>query len=139
MKNLIRFLSFLALTLLFVQPMQAQTASGTTLPLVAGDTVANAGTVTKTIRVTAGYEGAALQVVLTRLTGTAAGTAQVYGSVDGTNYATIGSAFTLTNVASQTSIFYVTAPLPVYLRIVTTGSGTQSTVQRVSYVLRRHD
>lgn len=103
------------------------------LPLAAGDTIVNTGTSSKVIQVTTGPSGLAVQVVLTKISGTGAGTTVIQGSNDGVNYVTIGSAFTITNVATQSTVFYVTAPVPQYLKVLSTGSGTESVQQVVWY------
>lgn len=117
---------------------QAQRA--TLMPLVAGDTVVNTATVNKSITVTAGYAAAGVQIVLTKISGTVAGTTKLQGSLNGTNWEDIGSAFTHTDVASQAKLFTVTSGMPyAYLRTTSTGSGTMSAQIRIYYVLRRHD
>lgn len=110
----------------------------TLMPLVAGDTIVNTGTVAKIFTATAGYSGAAVQVVLSKISGTGAGTVQLYGSLDGTNYTAIGSAYTITDVATQSQVFYVTAPLAVYIKVLATGSGTESVKMRTYYVERKY-
>lgn len=133
-----KILFLLALVVTVTINATAQKAS--TLSLAAGDTAVNTGTSTKVLPIlTTGYEGAAIQVILTRNSGTAGGSLVIQGSLDGTNYTTIGSAFTPTNVASQSTMFYVTAPVPVYLRTLLTGTGTMSVTQTVKYVYRKHD
>jgi hypothetical protein len=109
-----------------------------TMPLAAGDTIVNTGTSSKVILLTAPYQGIAVQVILTKLSGTGAGTVQLQGCNDGVNYTNIGSAFTITNVTTQSTMFYVTGPVPVYLKVLATGSGTESVVQTVNYVLRKY-
>lgn len=123
--------------LLITSQTQAQRA--TVIPLAVGDTLTDAGTASKVITATAGYSGAAVQVVLTKFSGTGAGTVVIQGSNDGTNYETIGSSFTITNVSSQNHTFYVAAPLPVYLKVLATGSGTESVLLQVKYVLRKYN
>jgi len=111
----------------------------TTMPLTAGDTITNTGTAAKVVTLTSGYAGVAVQVVLTRLSGTAGGTVALQGSNDGTTYTAIGSAYTVTNSASQSTMFYLAEPVPVYIKVLATGTGTMSVVQTVKYVLRKHD
>lgn len=115
----------------------AQTA--TKMPLVAGDTIVNTGTVTKTLpSLTGGYSGVYIAILLTKISGTGAGTVQLQASLDGTNYFNVGSASTITNVASQVFGFTNTAPVPVYLQLLCTGSGTESVQVNVSYVRRKY-
>jgi hypothetical protein len=110
----------------------------TVMPLAVGDTIANTGTASKVISATGGYAGAAIQVILTKISGTGAGTVKLMGSNDNSNYTQIGSSFTITDVASQNTVFYVASPLPVYLKVLATGSGTESVVQTVKYVFRKY-
>lgn len=130
---------FLFLAVVVGLAVQSQAQVATVIPLKAGDTVTNTGTASKVIKLTAGYSGVAIQAKATEISGTSAGTIKVQGSLDGTNFTDIGSAYTVTDVATQSTMFYVTAPVPVYLRVLQTGSGTMSSVLSVSYVLRKYN
>lgn len=104
------------------------------MPLSAGDTVVNTGTVTKTLPViTTGGSGIVIGATLTKISGTGAGTAQLQTSMDGTNFVNSGSAYTITNVAAQACLFTTVAPVPAYLRVLFTGSGTEAVQVRVYY------
>jgi hypothetical protein len=103
------------------------------LPLAAGDTIVNTGTSSKVLQVTTAPSGVVLHVVLTKISGTGAGTVQLQGANDGVNYVNIGSAYTITNTATQSTLFTVTAPVPQYLKVLATGSGTESVQQVVWY------
>lgn len=118
---------------LFALVLAASAQTSVPLPLVAGDTIVNTGTVTKTQQFTSGPSGVILQANLTKISGTGAGTAQLQISLDGVNFVNSGSAFTITNVASQSTTFSVAAPVPQYLRILFTGSGTESVQVKVLY------
>lgn len=111
----------------------AQKGSGVVLPLAVGDTIKNTGTVSKYLTFTGGYNGTSVQVVLNKISGTGAGTVQLQGSVDGVNYVNLGSAFTITDVATQSQVFYVTNPLPYKIKVLCTGSGTEAVQVRVWY------
>lgn len=128
----------LFLLLVIAAGFASHAQQATVIALAAGDTVNNTGTAEKVIKVTGGYQGIAVQAVVTKLSGTGAGTVQLFGSLDGTNYKQIGSDYTVTNVTTQSQIFYVAGPLPVYVRVLETGSGTMSAVLTVKYVLRKH-
>jgi hypothetical protein len=110
----------------------------TTMPTIAGDTIIDAGTSSRVISATGGYSGASIQVVLTKVSGTGAGTVKLMGSNDNTNFTQIGSSFTITDVASQNTVFYVAAPLPVYLKVLATGTGTEHVAQVIKYVFRKY-
>lgn len=130
---------FLFIALFAGLAFNSQAQRAVLLPLVAGDTIVNTGTVTKTLPpLTAGYAGVMIQCNLTKISGTGAGTAQLQVSLDGTNYTNSGSAYTITNVASQFPQFTITAPVPVYARILFTGSGTESVQTQTYYVVRRY-
>ncbi len=128
------FLVLVSMSLLIAS--QAQTA--TTLSLAVGDTVVNTGTANKVIKLTGGYSGIAVTAIATEVSGTSGGTIAVYGSPDGTNYDIIGSAYTVTDVAAQSKTFYITAPVPVYVKVLQTGTGTMSSILTVKYVLRKY-
>lgn len=132
MKKLFALLSILVCLVIH---SQAQTVH---MPLTAGDTVTNTGTASKIFTISGGYSGAVIQAIVTKLSGTGAGTVQLFGSEDGVNYKQIGADYTVTNVTTQSQIFYVTAPLPKFVKILETGSGTMSAVLTVYYDLRRY-
>jgi hypothetical protein len=132
-----KILFLIALVIGFASITNAQRA--TTIPLTSGDTIVNTGTASKVILATAGYSGAIVQVNLTKISGTGAGTVQMQGSLDGVTYTNVGSAYTITNTASQSAYFNISGPLPVYLKVLSTGSGTESVSQTVMYVLRKYD
>jgi len=103
------------------------------MPLAAGDTAVDTGTASKIIRNTDGTNGIVIHAILTKISGTVGGTLGVYGSGDGTNYDLIGSSVTPTNVASQQKTFVITGPLPEYLKVMETGTGTMSAKLTVKY------
>lgn len=111
----------------------AQKGSPVKLPLAVGDTITNTGTVSKFITLSGGYNGTAIQVNIALISGTGAGTVQMQGSLDGVTYVNIGSAFTITNVANQSQVFYIANPLPYKLKVLCTGSGTESAQVSVWY------
>ena len=131
---------FIALTLVCGIALSSMAQRATTMPLVAGDTVVNTATVNKSFPVTSGYSAAGVQIVLTKISGTVAGTTKLQGSLNGSNWEDIGSAFTHTDVASQAKLFTVTSGMPyTYLRTTSTGSGTMSAKVTVYYVLRKYN
>lgn len=141
MKKLIFIL--LAGLLAFVSETNAQSAS--LLPLAAGDTLAmssSSDTVTKTIRVTAPAAGVGIQVVMTKLSGTASGKAYLYGSLDGTNYVISDSSSAFTDVTTNVAQFSK-SPVPwthyrVQVRPMGAATGTQSSIVRVYYITRNY-
>lgn len=91
------------------------------------DTVANTATEVLTKQVPGTYSVLAVQAVVTKISGTAAGTVILQGSIDGTNYYAVGDdTLTMTDVASKTHIWVVTPSKYLYYRLSYTGSGTMS-------------
>ena len=134
----------LSLGLLFSIETKAQNA--TLLPLVAGDTLSqstSSDTVTKVIRVTAGYSALGIQVVQTKLSGTGSGKVYLYGSLDGTNYNLTDSSAAFTDITTNVAYFTKTTTPYTYYKIqarpMGAATGTQSAIVRVYYVLRKHD
>lgn len=131
---------FIALLLVCGIALSSIAQRATLMPLITGDTVVNTATVNKSFTVTAGYSAAGVQIVITKILGTVAGTTKLQGSLNGTNWEDIGSAFTHTDVASQAKLFTITGGVGyTYLRTTSTGSGTMSASVRIYYVLRKHD
>lgn len=126
-----------ALVIGFATFTHAQTA--TLMPLIAGDTVVDAGTVNKQFSSTAGYSAVGVQIVITKISGTVAGTTKLQGSLDGSNWEDIGSAFTHTNVASQAKLFTVSGAPYVYIRTTSVGTGTMAAQVRVRYVQKKYN
>lgn len=130
----------LLLVMVIGAALSIQAQSAVTMPLAVGDTIVNTGTSAKVIGITGGFSGVAVQVDLTKISGTGAGTVQLQGSNTNTatSFVNIGSAFTITNIAAQTAMFYVAAPLPRYIKVLSTGSGTESVVQTITYRLPKY-
>lgn len=89
------------------------------------DTVTNTGVkVTTPFRVANFHSGITAHVVVTKISGTVGGTLALQGSLDGTNWSTIGSAATPTD-ASANYPFNTTVAW-YYYRLSYTGTGTMS-------------
>lgn len=131
--------SFVLLAFLFAIAFTATAQNANPMPVVAGDTIVNTGTVTKQVpKFTGGYAGVMLQINLTKISGTGAGTVQLQQSLDNVNWLNSGSAFTITNVTSQSASFTVTAPVPVFLRLLCTGTGTESVATQTFWLARKY-
>lgn len=116
----------------------------TTYPTLYLDTVTNSGTNSVTLQVQQSYQSLGIQVVVTKLSGTAAGTVTLQGSNDGSNYVTVSTAYleaissaapfttsgtatlSVTNVTTNTKIFVVRGSPYQYYRLSHTGSGTMA-------------
>jgi hypothetical protein len=106
-------------------------------PVVAGDTITNTGTANKVITATGGYSDIAIQVVLTKVSGTAAGTVKVEGTLDGTNYYALGDTLAGRDAATVTKIFTHSGTPYVKYKVTFTGAGTMVTKWKVWYTLRK--
>ena len=143
MKNIIFLLSFLSLG----YASQAQFGNAAVFPLVAGDTLTNADTVVKVIKASAGYSAEGIQINLNKISGTIAGKAYLYQSLDGVNYWVTDSATYTTLSTTTPSIQNPTATAiatfskvespSVYYAVVAISSGTVSAQIRVYYTLRK--
>ena len=98
-----------------------------------GDTITNSGTVSATAEIkNAG--GIGIQAVVTKISGTVAGTAVLQGSLDGSSYYTISTdTLTLSDVSSQTLIWTVSENYYINYKVLFTGSGTMSAKAEAFY------
>jgi hypothetical protein len=100
-------------------------------------TVTNTGTDTMNASIP-GYAAAlGIQLAVTKTSGTVAGIARLYGSIDGTNYIATGDTLTLTDVATNSVIWTKSTPVYVNYRIRTTGSGTMVATTSAKAVQRK--
>jgi len=96
------------------------------------DTIVNTATGYVGLTVQNYYDKVGIQTVITKISGTVAGTVTLQGSNDGTNYVTVSSSYsdaqthTATNVATSTKLFTITGSPYKYYRLSYTGSGTMS-------------
>lgn len=132
----------LVITGLFAAKATAQSA--TRMPIAAGDTISTSATldtVTKIFTATGPYHTLGLQVVTTKVSGTVAGKAYVYSSLDGTNYTLTDSSGAFTDITTNTAFFTKTSvPYTYYkveLRSATGAPSTQINAVKVYYVFRR--
>lgn len=104
------------------------------------DTTANTGTSYVGLGVQKWYNTVTIQSVVTKISGTVAGTVTLQGSIDGTNYVTVNSSYadvtsySPTDVATSSKLFVVTGSPYRYYRLSYTGAGTMSASHR-GYVL----
>lgn len=104
------------------------------------DTTTDTGTSYVELGVQNWYNTVTIQSVVTKISGTVAGTVTLQGSVDGTNYVTVSSSYadvtsySPTNVATSSKLFVVTGSPYRYYRLSYTGAGTMSASHK-GYVL----
>lgn len=129
-------IAFLATCVALCATAQRATIS----PLVAGDTVVNAATVSKIITVSAGYESFTIQPVITKISGTVGGSCFVLASHDGVNYFPVSDTITLANatVAAAGKATWSFAPDWTYYKVQTVGSGTMAAVVRLWTAFRQY-
>lgn len=119
-----------ALTLFFFVASQAQSKQAhlkSSVSHVKTDTVSGTATVNQSLQIQGYYPTIAIQPVVTKVSGTAAGAVRLYGSLDGVNYVRINPTDSLlvTNVSTpQTKIFTITGSPYEFYRAAYTGVGT---------------
>ncbi len=114
----------------------------TALPLIAGDTIANHDTVSKTVPATAGYSTGSFKVEYTKISGTVALKAYLYCG-DGTDFDLTDSTAAFSNASGYVYI-NKTGGLPyshyrVQVRPSTTAAATQSVKIVVKPLLKKYD
>ena len=113
-----------------------QNASAQTVVTMGGSagSVVNTATAYNTLEVKQGYATVAIQTVITKVSGTVAGTVTLQGSIDGTNYETVDTnyvstytvTYTPTNVATNSKVWLMNRNPYQYYRIKYVGTGTMS-------------
>ena len=149
MKNFFKLL-FVGLFALFSINVQAQAPVGPKITFAAvgqalrtptanpTDTLTNTTGRTQFAIVQGSNSSVTFQSLYTRVSGTAAGTITLQGSIDGVNWSgALGSAYTITDVASQVATFTVTPSTFQFYRIVVAPTGTQSSRRYTKVLVRR--
>lgn len=80
---------------------------------------------------------ATFQATFTKISGTAAATAKLQGSINGTVWSDIGSSYTVTDVASQVASFTVVPSTWQYYRLQVVPTGTQSVKLQTDVLVRQ--
>jgi len=112
--------------------------SASVMPLTAGDTLTNADTLYKVIKVTAGYSALGIQPIINKISGTVAGNVILQVSLNGVDYVNTDT-LALTNVAKQGTFWSKVTTPGVFYRLQFITAGTQSYVPTIYYVPRKHD
>lgn len=93
------------------------------------DTIEDAATVNIDLQLKNSAANVAVQSLITKVSGTVAGTCLLQGSLDGTNFSDITTdTFTLANVATQNKLWDVAPNKYLHYRITCTGSGTMAAI-----------
>jgi hypothetical protein len=112
---------------LFTFAASAQVSNMTSQYSQTTDTVTNAGTKYMYITSSNSQENISVQAVITKTSGTVAGTYFIQGSLDGTNYVSdivASDSVTATNVTTNTKIWVLDSKAYKYYRVGYTGNGT---------------
>ncbi len=119
----------IAISLLFIAlGVNAQTSTMTG----SADTVVNTGTKACSLKVVNTYKQISIQAVVTKISGTVAGTVTLQGTVDGTNWVTVDTAALVTDGAAtnttgaQSKVWIINNAPYLWFRLSYTGSGTMS-------------
>lgn len=103
-------------------------------------TTTNTGTSYLSLPLSLWYNTVTIQSVVTKVSGTVAGTVTLQGSIDGTNYVIVSSSYadvtsySPTDVATSSKLFVVTGSPYKYYRLSYAGAGTMVATHR-GYVL----
>lgn len=148
MKKIVFIIAAVALMLAIRPEAKSQAALYNLLSTPYGltsDTISNAATVTLTSGVVSGGSvTATVQINITEISGTTAGTITLFGSLNGTEWIALTDASavpaiatkTATDVASQQFIWRVTGNPMRYYRVSWTGTGTMSDRLTAQLVVR---
>lgn len=133
-----KLLSILALVAVFAFSGLESKAQAAVL-ISSTDTLNNAETAYIGLpTLTGGYYSIGIQAVVTKVSGTVGGTAIIQGSLDGTNYVTIGSTtLTFSDQAVNTNVWEITPSVYQYHRVKFVSSGTQVSIPKVYYKLSK--
>lgn len=129
------FLAFLLILLSLSSIHGQQVKQFTARTTKTHDTLSGVDTISNVLPVTGTYQSVTVQVVLTKLAGTAAGTLYLEKSLDGTNYSHLDSV----QWTNQTinSFIYSYTPYPYqYLRVKEKGVSGDTVTVKGYYLLR---
>ena len=129
MKNLLKYILTFALLAVFSASYSQSTVSnmlsasnGTAI-----DTVTDAGTKSQVLQISGFRDVVTIVSTVTEISGTTAGAVNLYGSVDGTNYALITGTFSPADQAAAQSHYWSVDPSKfAYYKVVYVGAGTMA-------------
>jgi hypothetical protein len=110
----------------FALHSQAQTTTFSHTATNPTGAVVNTGIDTMTVAFPGNFSAIGIQPVVSKVSGTVAGTSILYGSINGTTYVATGDTLTNTNVTTNTKVIKLTFPVYRTYRLITAGSGTMS-------------
>ena len=104
----------------------------------ATDTITNAVTKNLLVQIDGYQDVITVQPTFTKISGTAAATVKLQGSIDNTNFVDIADAsYTVTDVATQTTAFIVSPSSYRYYRLNIVPTGTQSVKVIAPVIVRK--
>jgi hypothetical protein len=133
MKKLSLLFGFLA----FVFMLASNTYSQTYTMTGSGDTVTNTETEACSLKVVNSYKAVTVHTVITKLSGTVAGTVTLQGTIDGTTWVTVDTAalitegastYTATDVTTNTKTWIIDGAPYLWFKLSYTGSGTMAAI-----------
>lgn len=102
------------------------------------DTITNAVTKNQFVQIDGFNDVASIQPTFTKISGTAAATVKLQESVDGVSYNDVsGATYTVTDVATQSTVFKVTNPACKFYRLNIVPTGTQSVKVKTPVIVRK--
>lgn len=132
---------------LAVAPVSGQVYSMLATTGNAADTVNNTSAETLTKQINGSYGEVTVQLTVTKISGTVAGTAVLQGSLDGTNYTILGyvnaqpadtaNSVTNTNITTNVWTWPAGSSKYLYYRVTVTGSGTMSARVSAKIMVRK--
>ncbi len=138
MKNILILFS---LCFAFVLGANGQTSTMTN----SGDTIVNTATEACSLKVNNSYKSLSIHALITKISGTVAGTLTLQGTIDGVTWVTVDTAtfvsdglatYTATNVTSQSKVWIVSGSPYLWFKLSYTGTGTMSATLK-GYILPR--
>lgn len=101
------------------------------------DTITNAVTKYQYVQIDGYNDIVTIQPTFTKISGTAAATVKMQGSLDNLAFSDIGNAYTVTDVATQTTTFSVNPSTYIYYRMQIVPTGTQSVKVKTPVIARK--
>lgn len=132
-----KILLLAALAIGFATTTQAQLISFSHTATNPTGTLTGTGTDTMSALIPGYSTATGIQIVITKTSGTVAGVARLYGSIDGLNYIATGDTLALSDVAVNSAIWKKDFPVYVNYRIRTTGTGTMAATTSAKAVQRK--
>lgn len=131
-----KILSILVCGLVFMA-INAKAQTPAKVMTVTSTSYSNTGADTATILSNIASDNVSIQPVVTKVSGTIAGKAFVWVSLDGVNYQKLTTdSMVLTNTTTNTKVFTIAPSKYLYYRVITTGTGTMAATFKSWFVAK---